>query len=118
MLDKQDRYRKRKSQQGFQRVEVLVPEAAVPLIKAYARALRDAHSLGLDAPLFDGMGRQADKRPGGATLEEQAPKPPAQNTKPAPGERVTQPAKSAQSKNPESSPARARPDFSTGLLRK
>ena len=118
MPDKQDRYRKRKAKQGFQRVEVLIPKDTAPLLKAYARALSDAHSLGLDLPLFDGMGRQADKRPGGATLEEQAPKPPAHNTKSAPGKRVTQPTESAQSKNPKSSPARARPDFSGGLLRK
>ena len=55
MIDKQDRYRKRKSEQGFQRVEVLIPEALAPLLKAYARALRDAHSLGVEPPLFDGM---------------------------------------------------------------
>lgn len=53
MPDKQDRYRKRKAEQGFQRIELLVPEAAAPYLKAYARALRDAHALGLELPLFE-----------------------------------------------------------------
>lgn len=57
MTSKQDRYRKRKAEQGFQRVEVLVPEVLAPHLKAYARALRDTHALGTAPPLFDGMGR-------------------------------------------------------------
>lgn len=114
MPDKQERYRKRKSQQGFQRVEVLVPEAAVPLLKAYARTLRDAHSLGLDAPLFDGMKRQTDRRSGGTTEK------PATNqralTRSAPKTHAAQPEDSAQNKNQRSTPEKAQPDFSKGLL--
>lgn len=59
MPDKQDRYRKRKTEQGLQRVEVLVPGELVPHLKAYARALRDTHALGAEPPLFDGMWRAA-----------------------------------------------------------
>lgn len=59
MPDKQDRYRKRKSEQGLKRVEVLVPEAMAIHLKAYARALRDAHALDLEPPLFEGMGSSA-----------------------------------------------------------
>lgn len=63
MPGKQDRYRKRKAEQGFQRIELLVPEAAAPYLKAYARALRDAHALGLEPPLFDGMRLSTDEVP-------------------------------------------------------
>lgn len=117
MPDKQKRYRKRKSEQGFQRVEVLVPEEAVPLLKAYARALRDAHSLGLDAPLFDGMGRQANRHQGGTT-EKPPTTPRARDTSWAPGEQATQPTHSPQNKNRRSAHEKPRPDFSSGLLRK
>ena len=55
MPDKQERYRKRNAAQGLQRVEVIVPEALAPYLKAYARALRDAHALGMEPPLFDGL---------------------------------------------------------------
>lgn len=56
MPDKQDRYRKRKNEQGFRRVEVIVPEELVSYLKAYARALRDTHEFGVEPPLFDGLG--------------------------------------------------------------
>jgi len=58
MTDKQGRYRQRKIDQGLKRVEVLVPSESVPYLKAYARALRDAHQLGLITPSFEGMPRR------------------------------------------------------------
>ena len=60
MSDKQSRYRKHKVEQGFQRVEVLVPAGATTHLKAYARALRDAHRLGARFPSFDGMPATSD----------------------------------------------------------
>ena len=60
MSDKQSRYRKHKAEQGFHRVEVLVPEEAATHLKAYARALRDAHRLGARFPSFDGMPPASD----------------------------------------------------------
>lgn len=59
MPDKQDRYRERKTEQGFRRVEVIVPEELISHLKAYARALRDTHALGALPPLFDGMGSRS-----------------------------------------------------------
>ena len=61
MADKQDRYRQRKTDQGFKRVEVLVPFESIPYLKAYARALRDAHELGLERPLFQSMGQRREQ---------------------------------------------------------
>ncbi len=113
MPDKQDRYRKRKAEQGFQRVEVLVPEALAPHLKAYARALRDAHTLGLEPPLFDGMGSSAREilqpvEPSTALTEQKReleehdqPKPPAPAARPA---------------REVAGATKPRPDFSKGLL--
>ena len=53
--DKQSRYRKRQTEQGLHRIEVLVPSESIDHLKAYARALRDAHRLGARFPSFDGM---------------------------------------------------------------
>jgi hypothetical protein len=55
MPDKQSRYRQRQAAQDFRRIEVLVPAEGVAHLKAYARALRDAHLLGARIPSFDGM---------------------------------------------------------------
>lgn len=70
MPAKQERYRKCKADQGFQRVELLVPQELVSHLKSYARALRDAHALGLAPPLFDGMKHQngLQESEGSATL--------------------------------------------------
>lgn len=95
MPDKQDRYRKRKGEQGFQRVEVLVPREMTGHLKAYARALRDAHTLRLDPPLFDGMSREAGRQPD-ATF--------AINLR-------------SVSEQGKPKPVKHRPDFSGGLLR-
>jgi hypothetical protein len=59
MPDKQERYRNRQTDQGLKRVEVLVPIKMAAHLKAYARALRDAHQLCVDPPLFEGMARVA-----------------------------------------------------------
>tara|TARA_R110000850_G_scaffold20172_2_gene60185 strand:+ start:3831 stop:4178 length:348 start_codon:yes stop_codon:yes gene_type:complete len=113
MADKQDRYRKRKSEQGFQRVEVLVPEVAAPHLKAYARALRDAHALGLEPPLFEGMGSSARKIPEAimssttSAAQEYESKVNDQPVRPTPT--VAAPRKDTREVNP-------RPDFSKGLL--
>ena len=96
MSDKQNRYRTRKSEQGIQRVEVLIPKALAPLLKAYARALRDAHSLGMEPPLFDGMnGRPAP-----------------QEIAPAPSGSIA----SHQNSRPNEKPKEKKPDFSKGLF--
>lgn len=97
MPDKQDRYRKRKAEQGFQRIELLVPEAAAPYLKAYARALRDAHSLGLALPLFEGMGNGESKR----TID----LPPSDNAPPRKKQSLS-----------STKAAKAEPDFSNGLF--
>lgn len=96
MSDKQGRYRKHKAEQGFHRVEVLVPEEAAEHLKAYARALRDAHKLGLALPLFDNLARHRGK--------------PAAPSSPA---MVTQAPQDVK-KSGNSSPVR--PDFSGGIL--
>lgn len=116
MPDKQDRYRKRKAEQGLYRVEVLIPQDAVPLLKAYARALRDAHSLGLDAPLFDGMERRPDDRPTGAANAQHAPTAHAGGTSNATGTRMVRLEANADLQNIRSAPDKMRPDFSKGLL--
>ena len=102
MPDKQDRYRKRKEEQGFQRIELLVPRMAAPYLKAYARALRDAHALGFEPPLFEGLSQTKS-----TTREPFAPKQssniPTQD--------------SVSSKSDErTSKIKPRPDFSSGLL--
>ena len=110
MPDKQDRYRKRKTEQGFQRVEVLVPDALTAHLKSYARALRDAHALGLDPPLFDGMKRATSAS---ADLSSSTSAQPAElpASKPVASARpAAQPARSATVKSKQ------RPDFSKGLL--
>lgn len=116
MLDKQDRYRKRKTEQGLHRVEVLIPQGAVPLLKAYARALRDAHSLGLDAPLFDGMEYRTDHRPTGAATTRHAPKPRTGDTANAIGTRTATLEANADRRSKKCTPDKVRPDFSKGLL--
>lgn len=117
MPDKQERYRKRKSEQGFQRVEVNVPKDTAPLLKAYARALRDAHSLDLDAPLFDGMKRQIDDCPLGTAVEEHDHRSSsARNATPLPGDRIAQPEDGTKNRSRKKSPLKPRPDFSRGLL--
>ena len=113
MTVKQDRYRKQKAEQGFQRVEVLVPEAAAPHLKAYARALRDAHALGLEPPLFEGMGSSARKTPEAimssttSAAQEYENKVSDQPVRRTPA--VAAPRKDTGEANP-------RPDFSKGLL--
>lgn len=116
MPDKQDRYRKRKADQGLYRVEVLIPQDDVPLLKAYARALRDAHSLGLDAPLFDGMEHRLDGRPTGATSVRHAPTPRAGGTSNAAITRTAKLKANADLQNIRNVPDKKRPDFSKGLL--
>ena len=116
MADKQDRYRKRKNEQGFRRVEVLIPQDAIPLLKAYARALRDAHSLALDAPLFDGMERRDGDRPIGAANARHTPKPRVGHTANAAGTRTARLEANADLQNKKSAPDKVRPDFSKGLL--
>lgn len=113
MPDKQDRYRKRKSDQGFQRVEVLVPEDMATHLKAYARALRDAHALGLEPPLFDGMRmfsrdapHRADHDMAAASREHEQAERPQPN---APQPSATSARKTTRATKP-------RPDFSGGLI--
>lgn len=118
MPGKQERYRKRKSEQGFQRVEVLIPHEAAPLIKAYARALRDAHTLGLDAPLFDGMGHSMSGRPDEARAEKQLPLKKHNHNHNAQTNSPKTLAPHTQRKNDKKSSPRKRPDFSKGLLDK
>ena len=96
MSNKQSRYRKHKAEQGFQRVEVLVPEEATEHLKAYARALRDAHKLGLALPLFDNLARHRDK--------------PAAPSSPAVVTHAPQDVKKGDKSTP------VRPDFSGGIL--
>ena len=96
MSDKQSRYRKHKAEQGFQRVEILVPEEAAEHLKAYARALRDAHKLGLALPLFDNLARHRGK--------------PAAPSSPAVVTHAPQDVKKGGNSTP------VRPDFSGGLL--
>ena len=106
MADKQDRYRKRKSEQGFQRVEVLIPHDTAPLLKAYARALRDAHNLGLEPPLFDGMARTAPAQ------EDRARPTPAEPSTPT----IAPVKPTARGTGLNTVEAKQRPDFSKGLL--
>ena len=63
MPDKQSRYRNRQAEQGLQRIELLVPSACIGHLKAYARALRDAHRLGARFPSFNGMPFTPDDTP-------------------------------------------------------
>lgn len=107
MADKQDRYRKRKVEQGFQRVEVLVPETMAIHLKAYARALRDAYALELEPPLFEGMGT-SDRKLTQAIVS---------NT--MSGERQDQPVRptpTAAALRKVTEETKPRPDFSNGLL--
>lgn len=98
MPQKQERYRNKKVEQGFRRVELLVPAVATDHLKAYARALRDAHTLGLELPLFEGMvavpRRDPPQRPS-PLRETVVSKPDAPYRKPQ---------------------AKKKPDFSGGLL--
>lgn len=98
MPDKQSRYRQRTLDKGFQRVEVLIPESSVALLKAYARALRDAQTLGLQPPLFDGMRLM---RP--ADTEGAQPAARMETFSPVPQKR-------------HRNAAKERPDFSDGLI--
>lgn len=91
---RQKRYRETKLTSGWERVELLVPAAAVPWLKAYARALRDAVALDLPPPRFDGMGAVAETS-ASRTPRSTRPSPPPQ---PRPGLAV-----------PEAAPARAEP---------
>lgn len=116
MPDKQDRYRERKNAQGFQRVEVLIPQDAAPLLKAYARALRDAHSLGLDTPLFDGMGRNTDDRLIGSATARPTVKPRAGDTTKAPEMRTAKLEIDGEHQSKPTPTKKVRPDFSKGLL--
>lgn len=110
MPAKQERYRKRKADQGFQRVELLVPEELVSHLKAYARALRDAHALGLAAPLFDGM-RALSQSP------EQEPPPASAPMGDGDRSRLIPPAQlKADVSDRERQQRARRPDFSRGLL--
>ncbi len=104
MSDKQSRYRKHKVEQGFQRVEVLVPSESVEYLKAYARALRDAHRLGSALPLFEGMmpGRSPHQVYSANT---QSTPPPMAEARPLPA---------GPSKSKPRRPTK--PDFSRGIL--
>lgn len=105
MSDKQDRYRERKEGQGFQRVEVLVPSTMAGLLKAYARALRDAHALELDPPLFGGMGRtNTASTPTEASTENEL------------SDQVAHPLADRRHAPNARNPKTNRPDFSKGLL--
>lgn len=116
MPDKQERYRKRNAAQGLQRVEVIVPEALAPYLKAYARALRDAHSLGLDTPLFDGMGRNIDDRLICSTTAQLKVKPHAGDTTKAPERRAAKLEIGGKRQSKPTPTKKVRPDFSKGLL--
>lgn len=116
MPDKQERYRKRKSEQGFKRVEVLVPHSSAPLLKAYARALRDAHALGLEGPLFNGMEGRAGHRTAGAEPARQTSKSHASNIEGTALTGSATPDTNAGAKSKRSVPDKPRPDFSKGLL--
>ena len=104
MSDKQGRYRKHKAEQGFHRVEVLVPAESVEHLKAYVRALRDAHRLGSAIPLFEGMtpGRSPHRV---YSTNIQSTPPPVADARPL-------------SADPSKSKPRrpTRPDFSRGIL--
>lgn len=112
MPDKQERYRKRKSEQGFQRVEFLIPQEATPLLKAYARALRDAHALGLEPPLFDGM--RAPVRDAPQTEMASAGKGHGNAERPQPNASQS----FATSSHKTTRVTKPRPDFSGGLIDK
>lgn len=115
MADKQDRYRKRKAEQGFQRVEVLVPEDMAMHLKGYARALRDAHTLGLDPPLFEGMrNRSRNILP---SVEQNIQPTEEQLGEANQDQPVTLPSKPAQT-HKTTRPTKPKPDFSGGLLDK
>lgn len=113
MPDKQDRYRKRNAAQGLQRVEVIVPEALAPYLKAYARALRDAHALGLEPPLFEGMrsNTRVDPQPATEKFSQKAQRHSA--TEHVQTDPLTAPP--SPPRKPEKT-AMPRPDFSKGLL--
>lgn len=116
MPDKQDRYRKRKSEQGLKRVEVLIPHDTAPLLKAYARALRDAHALGLEAPLFNGMEGRSDHRMAGAEPTPETQKLRANETEGTARTRFKATEANTGPKRKKSAPDKMRPDFSKGLL--
>ena len=98
MPEKQERYRNKKVEQGFRRVELLVPAVATDHLKAYARALRDADMLGLELPLFNGM----------ATMPRHAPP-----QRPSPLRETVVSKPDAPNRKPQ---AQKKPDFSGGLL--
>jgi hypothetical protein len=101
--DKQHRYRNRKLQQGFSRVEVLVPSESIGHMKAYARALRDAHSLGSAFPLFEGM--------------TSTPIPSKAQSEPSPAAVARRPTSAPPKPKPKPKPSHpAKPDFSGGIL--
>lgn len=113
MPDKQDRYRKRNAQQGLQRVEVIVPEALAPYLKAYARALRDAQALGLEPPLFEGM--RSNTRPDSKADTAKFSQTAQQHS--AAEHEQTEPLTAPPSRQRKSDKtAMPRPDFSKGLL--
>lgn len=115
MPDKQNRYRERKAEQGLQRVEVLIPQDAAPLLKAYARALRDAYSLGMDAPLFNGMAHNNDRPIDNATAR-QTLKPNTGDTTKTPEMRTAKRGIKAERQTKPTPKKKLRPDFSKGLL--
>lgn len=104
MPAKQDRYRQRKEEQGFQRVEVIVPSETAAYLKAYARALRDAHQLGLEPPLFAGLHRAAE-----IAISSELPETPLDREPP-------QGRSDHVALKPTAPPVKKRPDFSKGLL--
>lgn len=115
MPDKQDRYRQRKNEQGFRRVEVIVPEELVSYLKAYARALRDTHAFGVEPPLFDGLGNRSRSI---MPSVEQNIQPTAEEIDEA---HQDQPDTSPPPKAPSrktNGPTKPKPDFSGGLLDK
>jgi len=103
MPDKQSLYRKRQAKQGFHRIEVRVPAEGVAHLKAYARALRDAHRLGARIPSFDGMSSAPDD----ASRQNRAANPARPDRKHAPPEPGPSSGKHGVQK---------KPDFSGGLF--
>lgn len=111
MPDKQERYRKRNAAQGLQRVEVIVPEALAPYLKAYARALRDAHALDMEPPLFEGMRVSLQKAP---WSEAQPPSSAAQQDEHTVREKTQ--SDTAAPVRKLLGAAKTKPDFTKGLL--
>ncbi|MDQ0314885.1 hypothetical protein [Amorphus orientalis] len=127
MAEKHTRYRERRKQAGWKRVELMVPEEAVPWLQAYARALRDASALNLPLPGFDGMMAQREAPSGNATSAPAQEMEPTEQPAPRSSSRTQRPAARPQTSVADQSantdgrhtPDQAkpkRPDFSGGLF--